>query len=210
MVKLISASIGILLLVAALVLFSQKEARAQDRSADFLCDGMSDVISFDQSRAFIQYAQGFLTGRIDVPAGSACETGPVIGVFDDAADVQGLYDAALEARLSATDAETMYGHDVALLLRLNLECDADAGCWNDRIERLSQDGLDVQTSLVFCGFDDLAHPDPQTVSAMMSFRRPKTLPFLCDELLDPTAPSVSDAWRDAAIEFFDARFQGDM
>lgn len=171
-----------------------------------LCQGAQAGSGFDGALAYIQSAQGYLTGRVDSSDPDQCPES-TLGQFllakDDPDALEKYYAHRLEQRNAMPSVEARYGWDVETLLQINLECDADQDCARERISALIEAGLKPSHGLVFCGFDNAPSPETEEVDGLAEFRRPQSLPFICDELLQGSG--VSDGWMTAYADYFDGR-----
>ncbi len=193
-------------LIAGLGVWILADRRGEATEVMPLCQGAQAGQGFDEALVYIQSAQGYLTGRVDSDDPEKCPDS-AIGRFllakDDPAALEKFYDQGLGQRDEMPSVEARYAWDVETLLQVNLECDADWDCAQKRISTLILAGLKPSQSLVFCGFDDSPSPDAAEADGLARFRNPRSLPFICDELVGGSG--ISDGWISAYADYFDGR-----
>lgn len=193
-------------LFACLGAWIYADGRSEAREMTPLCQDSQGENGFDKALVYIQSAQAYLTGQVDGADPEQCPEG-MIGQFlsatDDPTVLGKFYAQRLERRDAMSSVEARYAWDVETLFQINLECDSDWDCAHRRISSLIADGLKPSQSLVFCGFDENPSPDVAETEGLTGFRNPQVLPFICDELLGGS--DVSDGWRAAYADYFDAR-----
>lgn len=171
-----------------------------------LCRAMDDYGNFDEALAYIQAAQGFLTGTIDENSVAACPDSAlskVVGLSEEDEFSSKFMMDQLAARALLDSPQQRYDWDVRSLFFINLMCDSDWTCGRKEIEFLIAHGLPPAQSLVFCGFDAAPLPEPSELREFEAFRRPSSLPFICDELKG--GEGVSEDWAISFSDYFDAR-----
>ena len=194
--------------IAAGVLFFDR-AHAQVDEEQIVCAPFSADTSTDESRAFIQAAQGYLTGRFDINDMANCQNAKLLSFTstDLGSDVlPTVYTDLLSDAVGQDGVAVLFARDIRLLLRLNLDCGSDWECANQTVSRLIDAGLEPSQSPVFCGFDSLPAPSADLLEGLQTVRNATQLPFLCDELIGGTA--VSNGWKRALSDYFDDRPRG--
>ncbi|TRW94586.1 hypothetical protein FNJ84_19010 [Paracoccus sp. M683] len=195
-----------LTLLAGLGVWFIADKRGEATEMAPLCQGMHADSGFDEALVYIQSAQGYLTGRVDSPDPAPCPestAGQVLATTDDPAALGKFYDDRIAQRAALSSVEARYAWDVETLFQVNLECAADWDCAQKRISALIAAGLKPSQSLVFCGFDASPAPEGAETEGLAAFRRPQSLPFICDELI--RGSGVSEGWIAAYADYFDGR-----